>query len=191
MDFKIDSRPQHFRSPDCTNDNWVECVNKHIDRVLDENVFENCFNDQWKMNEDSFPLDQRKNPPFADNTLVDAFDCYLSLGVIPPPEILLALNEAFQTYFSAKGSLQIEDVLFGKPKRGVGNYAVRRSAEIGAGLYGNFSIFKNIEAKDETLTQAAESFLKRENTIHKTIGIHFEIDVDTFLRGYRRWKKDR
>jgi len=175
----------------------VNRVNEYLDDVLEEEGGNTelylIFGDEWERTYEenrSFGLEARQNPQTHGNTLVDVFKSYIDdYDLYPPPEILRAMVEAFDTYFAAKGQLSLEEVFFGKTKKGIGNYAARRNSEVGGGLYGIFNIYKIMEAKDKTLSEAAESYLEREKMLHVALGIPFDMDVDTFLRGLRRWSK--
>lgn len=55
-------------------------------------------------------------------------------GFYPPPEVLLAVHDAFEAYLAADGKLSLEEAFFGDPSRKLGNYAARRHAEIRKGV---------------------------------------------------------
>ena len=59
-------------------------------------------------------------PPMA------ALFVMVSMGLYPPPELMLAMLQAFIEYLEAEGRLELEDVFFGKPRQRAGNYARRR-----------------------------------------------------------------
>jgi hypothetical protein len=55
---------------------------------------------------------------------------YVEMGFYPPPELLLTLYDCWQTYEAASGHLPLEQAFFGPAKKGVGNYAGRRSGRL-------------------------------------------------------------
>lgn len=59
-------------------------------------------------------------PPMA------ALFVMVGMGLYPPPELMLAMSQAFIEYLEAEGRLELEDVFFGKPRQRAGNYARRR-----------------------------------------------------------------
>jgi len=113
----------------------------------------------------------------ADNPL-SAFSFYLQAGYYPPPEILLAIDSAFIQYKSNAGELELEDVFFGHRKKGVGNYAARESGQ------SFYRLLYLIDRHDDTkgLTQITEELF---------LEFSIDRDIDSFLRGYRRWKGHR
>jgi hypothetical protein len=56
------------------------------------------------------------------------FAYFVEMGFYPPPELMLAISDAFQDYRDAEGKLTLEEVYFGKPKRKGGTYARRKHA---------------------------------------------------------------
>lgn len=180
--------------------NWVKRNQENLDRVLDENMFIHCLQEQWADSEDIeyiIGLGERRNPKKIAATAVEIFQHYLEMGFIPPPEILLTISDMFKTYFASDGALSLEDVFFGKVKRGVGNYAARKDSDR---LYRDFNFFlsfKKFSFADQSMTKKAELFfLDREKDRERLFAIvnvtykQSELpDIDNFLRQYRRWKK--
>jgi hypothetical protein len=119
--------------------------------------------------------------------------CFLNLlesGFYPPPEILLALADGFRTYFTAEGHLELEEIFFGKPLRGSGNFSKRKMT---GRRYIEFHLHSSLDymkakrngKKPPTLEKSAENWINDE-----VFGLQNEVDVDSFLRGYRRWRKN-
>ncbi len=115
----------------------------------------------------------------SSDTALSSFMFCIDSGFYPPPEVLLALESCFKTYFLADGGLELEDVFFGERKKGVGNYAALKARNQ---LYVDFH-FKVTFSHDTntSLEELAESMIS--NHISDP-----DIDIDSFLRGYRRWK---
>jgi len=116
---------------------------------------------------------------------VQAFIHYATTGTSPPSYITIAIAQGFKRYLDAEGSLELEEVFFGKTRRSQGNYANRYQQdtnykEFHEEVLGYVAIIygKIFSSNTDSLTQNAENFLTRNN---------HDIDVDTFLRGYRRW----
>lgn len=129
----------------------------------------------------------------------------LNSGRIPPLEVLVSIAKCFSLYFEAEGDLTLESVFFGKPIKKKGNYARRR---YGDSLYTHFhDLCKRNTILQESLNnidinypipgmeEFAANFLL--NTDISNALTDEDINeasedwdkVDTFLRGYRRWKK--
>jgi hypothetical protein len=68
-----------------------------------------------------------EKPRPADTPLAALFYC-IEMGFYPPPELMLALMDAYDVYKASRGDLSLEEVFFGPPRRKAGGYA-RRKAE--------------------------------------------------------------
>ena len=169
--------------------NWIEETNKNLDLILDEEMFIHCLQEQWEGNEDIIKMEDRRNPRKVANTAVEVFEYYLEVGFIPPPEILLTIAGLFRTYFSYGGTVSLEDVFFGEPKRGVGNYAARKKDKLN--IYSRFNFFLSCPVNRNTgrsMVEQAELFFNEEIEWHEKVDLPYEQpDMDTFQRQYRRW----
>ena len=121
--------------------------------------------------------------------ILDALHDTVSMGMYPPPEILLSIIECYEAYINAKGSLNLEDILCGKAQRGKGNFAKQKSIEdkynyfeyafmglIGVRFPDGSYIYKNH-------TDAAEAMLKSLSD--------YDTDPESFLSSWRKWKRTR
>jgi len=129
----------------------------------------------------------------------------LEIPRYPPIEVLVTIADAFDIYMAAGGALTLEDVFFGPAKKGVGNYAARKAKD---DVYRNFHMYLSLEKleakhRKEMLKDlesiATEYIAYGENPIGKKF-LNIEPDYiapdcgnnpdpESFLRGYRRWKK--
>lgn len=113
------------------------------------------------------------------------------LGVYPKPEVLIAVSECFEHYFDRCGELPLEEAFFGRPRRGVGVYAKRRSSDA---IYWDFESevrWQGGYAEDEnkpapTATEVAKNHMAA--ILFRNGHSTKEMDLDTFLRNYRRWR---
>lgn len=136
--------------------------------------------------------------------LVDTLDFALDMPRFPAPEVLLAINEAFRVYMAAGGALELEDVFFGPSKKGVGNYAARKRKEKQYGDFDFFVRFGSISMSKEDMEKHRETSLESKaieylahGQMNPTIAQHLNIepnyheipDPESYLRGYRRWKR--
>jgi hypothetical protein len=139
----------------------------------------------------------------GDNPLSSLNDC-IEVPRYPPFEVIVAIAEAFNIYIAAQGKLTLEDAFFGPTKRGVGNYAARAFSD--EKRYKDFHRFvsdngylKSLKGdtsdKRMNLEDKALIFLQHKcSTINMRLGGQLSdnnehSDPETFLRGYRRWKK--
>jgi hypothetical protein len=113
----------------------------------------------------------------AQNTPLDAFRYMIEAGYYPPPEVLLALNDCFDMYMALRGKVELEQIFFGEKKRGIGNHAARTYKDKAyKHLWAELMVNRAYEQKSQV--EIAESVIDL-----------FELkdDVDSFLRGYRRY----
>jgi hypothetical protein len=123
------------------------------------------------------PRDLLQSPT---NTPIEALATYLEMGTYPPPEVLLAVADCFTLYYQSHGKIELEEAFFGRVRRKSGNFSARRSRDL---LYRFFHTQVAMEGElgdNSNMTVLAEKFLARMNVS--------DFEVDTFLRGYRRWK---
>ena len=110
----------------------------------------------------------------ADNP-ISAFTYYLEMGKYPPPEIMVEVMDGFLEYFNSRGDKSLDEAFFGTKHKKYGSLSYKQDYSL------SYSAFEWFIFKGEftSLDDAAEEFLKP---------IAEEIDQDTFLRNYRRWK---
>jgi hypothetical protein len=117
------------------------------------------------------------------STPIEALTTYLDMGTYPPPEILMAVADCFNLYYQLYGELELEEAFFGKPKRRSGNFAARRSWDrLCRFFHSRVEVDRDL-GKNTALVALAEEF------IHESENA--DIDVEAFLRRYRRWKSSK
>lgn len=62
----------------------------------------------------------------AAETPAEALFFHVEIGMYPPPELLLAVDEAYRVYLEGRGTLTLEECFFGRPPRKGGVLAKRR-----------------------------------------------------------------
>lgn len=72
----------------------------------------------WENSKDSSQI--------AEHPLAALAYC-LEAGVYPPPSVLLQIAETYKGYIHKQGEISLEDAFFGKPVKGMGNYAARKA----------------------------------------------------------------
>lgn len=105
------------------------------------------------------------------------------LGFYPRPEILLFLANSFEYYFSMEGKVSLEEIFFGKPKKGVGNESAQRERKKIIQLLDFEFVTRDFSISDiskKTDLEIAEKIVNEHN---------LSIDPESLLRKYRRYKK--
>ena len=187
--------------------NSWEYVSELKESLLSSNHMASIMEDTWQVIERHQSADEEvfnspddlelieKCDAIVSVTPLDTFMGCLAMGRYPPPAILLAIEKCFRVYFEQAGDLELEDVFFAKPrKQRIGNNSAQAARDL---IYEAFAVRFELEMfrwstteensdkskarRRPTLSQVAEDFLENKTT--------FDLDVDSFLRGYQRWKK--
>lgn len=113
-----------------------------------------------------------------DNPMM-GFLGYIATGYSPPPEVLLAISKCFSSYIEARGNKSLDEAFFGQAYGKRASYAYKNFKHGASSEYAFFDTWFRLQ---ENLSQAkaAEEFLNR--YLPDT-----DIDVDSFLRNYRRY----
>ena len=149
----------------------------------------------WQKLSKENPLAEYRRVNDDGSCVLDRLRDSISLGDYPPPEYLILIVYAYEKYLNAEGDLSLDEALFGEPhsKRGSYAYKIRGNdfdtfhalytykMEQLPGIEDTFASIK--ELRSSGLVDAATIFLEQ-------ILQDFELDVESFLRGYRRWKAD-
>jgi hypothetical protein len=121
----------------------------------------------------------KDDAPSADNPLASlAFD--LEFGIYPQPEVLLQIADTYKEYIHRKGSVSLEDIFFGKPVKGVGNYAARKAKMEDAAFLNVMVQCEELlidSSKKRTQIEIAEEYLIKKGS---------EEDPEHLLRKMRR-----
>lgn len=120
---------------------------------------------------------------------LSSFRDRLSKGLIPTIESMWVISECFGKYLDAEGTLELEEVFFGKPKKSLGNFSARRALEdkelpiihIHIAMFDKW----NADANEAQMTdiEIVEDIIRR----YPDWG---DKDPDSVLRTYRRKVKD-
>lgn len=131
--------------------------------------------------------------PESFNAL-EMLSTWLERGQYPPPEVLIAINDAYNFYVGGMGAIDVESVFFSKPIKGAGSYARRKIR----GMEETFRDFhrevkwqkageKHFVWKKESLEDMAEKYLNSGDVVYLPDS---DDPVGSFLRRYRRWLKE-
>ena len=110
----------------------------------------------------------------ADNP-ISAFSYYVEMGKYPPPEIMIDIMLGFNTYLESKGDISLDQAFLGITHSKYKSLSFKQQSAL---KYAEFDRFV-CGAQFKSLDDAAELFLSN---------ISDEIDQDSYLRDYRRWK---
>ncbi|MBB1402416.1 hypothetical protein [Pseudoalteromonas sp. SG45-1] len=118
-----------------------------------------------------------------DSNPLNSFLHLIESGFYPPPELLIVVASCFRAHMISGGKTNLSEDFFGKDKQFDHCINVSKITK-----YTDFE-FKWVIDKKESLQAVAEKYLlecseKNNNTFGENT------DVESFLRGYRRWKKD-
>lgn len=123
----------------------------------------------------------------GDLTPVEALIGSVIDGLYPPPEVLISLSECFEFYFNAGGVIELEEVFFGKPKRGVGIYGKRLARDsLCYTFHANWAVHQ-LDKTDVSQRDLAEELLDSLPIGHPDR----DMDIEAFLLRWRRWRNKR
>lgn len=177
---------------------WVEAIREEIQTDTHNYPWREASEELWEavtqfQNDEEIGFTREEE---GGLTPVEALIHYMEVPRYPPIEVLSTIAEAFAIYLRAEGKLSLEDVFFGDLKRSVGNHSARKA---------KYEVFQRFELHNQiklvetyrkngiapTLEKLAEEFINNgKEVLH--IGDMCETeeeDVESFLRGYRRWKE--
>ena len=110
----------------------------------------------------------------ADNP-ISAFSYYVEMGKYPPPEIMIDVMLGFNTYLESKGDISLDQAFLGITHSKYKSLSFKQQSALKYAEFDRFVYNGDFSSLDE----AAELFLAK---------ISDEIDQDSYLRDYRRWK---
>jgi hypothetical protein len=120
----------------------------------------------------------------GENTPIELFVDMISEGLYPPPEFLMLISYILDMYFINEGDVELEEVFFGHRRKNTGNFAGRKANKR--------KYEKRYEKFEETYLEVKE-ILDFDFSLAAFAEFYFkgeEVDVETFLRGRRRWKNE-
>ncbi len=91
----------------------------------------------------------------VSNSPLSTLFYFIDMGFYPPPELLLALHDCWDTYQAGYGHISLEQAFFGNSRQKSGNYAKRNGARFER--MAMRWIFDGLISKGVSRTQAAEA----------------------------------
>ena len=113
----------------------------------------------------------------ADNP-ISAFTYYVEMGKYPPPEIMIDVMLGFNTYLESKGDISLDQAFLGITHSKYKSVSFKQQSSLKYAEFDRFVYSGHFKSLDD----AAELFLSN---------ISYEIDQDSYLRNYRRWKRKK
>lgn len=184
--------------PSCINSWQYVRRLRPLMKLEESNPILEGLNNTWEwLSSSLYKLENRQVVCRDDDELIAkdplrAFNYYVNRGFYPPPEILYTITQAFNLYFIAGGKFSLEDMFFGEETKWVGNEAARKRRDIG---YEHFQVYFQFTRRGEF------SGSRKKRSLEKVAEEFFESlffidaderpEIDSFLRGYSRWKKER
>lgn len=182
---------------------WVEDIRNEILTDTENYPWRSACEELWKFVSDfqnDMTLNVERNEK-SGNYPIESLSNWLEIPRYPPIEVLAAISEAFDIYMLAGGDLSLEDVFFGPTKKGVGNYSARKAREEPYRMFHMYLSMDRLKSnhkgeKPRDLENFATEYLASRGSYFAAQVLEIEPDYDnakdpeSFLRGYRRWKKD-
>ncbi|EIA0834878.1 hypothetical protein ACN5YO_001941 [Vibrio parahaemolyticus] len=120
--------------------------------------------------------------PIAEHPLAALAYC-LEAGVYPPPSVLLQIADTYKGYVHKQGEIGLEEAYFGKPIKGMGNYAARKAKSFDVMMLNTAIQLETLttdEKKRRSQVEIAEEYLDRKGS---------EEDPEHLLRKLRRLRQ--
>ncbi|KZK71331.1 hypothetical protein A1L58_10935 [Shewanella baltica] len=148
----------------------------------DEFPYYSGFEHNWNLLEEFSSHDNIEREQMQSNPLIHFLWCIES-GFYPPPELLIVIASCFRAHIISGGRTNLSEVFFGKDKQYEYSLDVKKITK-----YMDFEL-KWVKGKSDSLQIVAEQYLLKCSESNNDI-FNETIDVESFLRGYRRWKSD-
>jgi hypothetical protein len=127
-----------------------------------------------------------KSYPFITHEFDNPAECFhslISVGLEPPAEVMICMNKCIGEYFRAGGQKSLDNAFFGVEHVSSRSYARKNHDKSLDSRYALFDEITKLPSK-WSLAHGAEVFLS-------TRYEDFTTDIDSFLKGYRRWKQNK
>jgi hypothetical protein len=174
-----------------TND-VAEAINEQLHEERDKQIgtgFGNLL-DAW--DKADARLQAHKDMVF-DNPMLN-FLSSVDAGYYPSPDVLVAISKCFSSYLDAQGDKSLDEAFFGQIHGKRKSYAHKFSTEGWSSEYVLFHKWFELEntlPKEKVYGKPEPRVpLPKEKAAEKFLNDNFpdkDVDVDSFLRSYRRW----
>lgn len=190
---------------------WVADIRKRLRKQRHTHSFASSFEEQYELlqefnsvnGEPFIPRIQDEITTFNKCPLLCFLDA-IDEGSYPSPELLLSIADGFKIYLSSEGKISLEEAFFDLPKKGVGNYSASLALKKKYEKFHNaYWLERSLKKQQPSLTLFAEKYFNGDHFIAQTVKQYeisnnikpkkdnlIDLDIDSFLRGYRRWRKE-
>ena len=173
-----------------TTNKKVDGIRNALEKAHEADGYPSLTNleQSWKILEEHYQVIDRSDHP-SSNPLY-SLTYYVDLGFYPPPEIMLALYQCFDRYINAEGDLSLDEAFF------CHKHKKRKSLAYKEAKLSKYFVFHKLWANGlrlrgdsglNSLEKIAEDYL---GSLFANRDWEDDMDVDSFLRGYRRWVKE-
>ena len=151
----------------------------------EDHILKRPLEEAWQ----SYAHSQKIQPDLAqkrDNEKRDAFDSFVTnvqFGMLPPPETLLIVAEAMQTYLNGNGDISLDEAFFGRKHKKNSSYSM--SFGQNHNLMRKVSLWITAHKKSDKRA----SQLNTVTALLEEFGDDYDTDPETLLRSWRRWKR--
>ena len=136
------------------------------------------------------------NGTTLSDTLLGTLKLYNDFGRYPPPELLIEIVDAGQKSLDSDGLFPLNEAMYSPAKKGVGNHSAQKHKSDPWTDFLVFTLKQNffsdsLGQKRKSREELAEIYLNKDYLEKTKNGIkdHTLQDVDSFLRGVRRYKR--
>ena len=143
----------------------------------------------WKLLEPLYEEINRLEEPMRSP--LSSFSDYVFTGFYPPPEIMIALAYCFECYMNKAGDISLDEAFFDQSHKKRSSYAFKERNDFKYLLFDMAWVDRKFGKQDSdysTMEALAEGYWN-----HRAGVGNWEdnIDIESFLRGYRRFKKGK
>jgi|MEHZ01.4.fsa_nt_MEHZ011191506.1_2 hypothetical protein len=114
---------------------------------------------------------------------LECFHVFVSMDLEPPAEVIICASKCIGFYLQSGGNQSLDEAFFGRTHSFRNSYAKTKFDQNLGSSYALFDRWQNFSSK-ATLSKKAEQFLSE--VFHD-----YETDIESFLKGYRRWKANK
>ena len=105
----------------------------------------------------------------------------------------MVINEALNYYFSCNGDISLDEAFLGEKHKKTTSLAYKKHKMFKYQYFASLARMERRKSGNEKLSLEDLMFKLIQETdpnAMKSLGFDPDIDIETFMRGYRRWKKE-
>ena len=107
---------------------WNKALLKRREELENsDGIMLNVIEQEWvSINRDD-EFNKRDNLENISDNPLGILDYFMEMCTYPPPELLIVICDMYKKYIHSHGSISLDEVFFGPPKKGIGNYAAQKA----------------------------------------------------------------